>query len=116
MKFLRQVRRALGDRPGLTAKERRKFERFEVGSAIKIYLGDKVCEGEVVNISPIGAMVKASCEVAFDDKVTIEHEAAGRVDGTVARIFPGGFAMKYEPSRISVEFTLASLRARSNQV
>jgi hypothetical protein len=114
MKFLRQVRRALGDRPGLTAKERRKFERFEIGSSVKVYLGEQVVEGEIVNISPIGAMIKAPCAVEFDDKVTIEHEAAGRVDGIVARIFPGGFAIKYEPSRLSVEFTLASLRDRAS--
>ena len=113
MKFLRQVRRALGDRPGLTAKERRKFERFEVGSAVKVYIGEQVCAGEVVNVSPIGAMVKAPCTVNLEDKVTIEHDAAGRIDGTVARIFSGGFAIKYEPSRISVEFTLASLRTRN---
>lgn len=114
MKFLRQVRRALGDRPGLTAKERRKFERFEIGSSVKVYKGEEVVDGEIVNISPIGAMIKAPCSVEFEDKVTIEHEAAGRVDGIVARVFPGGFAMKYEPSRLSVEFTLASLRARAS--
>ncbi|HKJ74410.1 MAG TPA: PilZ domain-containing protein [Alphaproteobacteria bacterium] len=110
MKFLRQVRRAMGDRPGLTAKERRKFERFEVGSPIKIYVREDVGSGEIVNISPIGAMIKSECAVDFNDKVTIEHESAGRVDGEVARIFPGGFAIRYEPSRLSVEFTLASLR------
>jgi PilZ domain len=114
MRFLRHVRRALGDRPGLTAKERRRFERFEVGSNIKIYVRQETCTGEIVNISPIGAMIKAPCQVAYDEPITIEHEAAGRVDGKVARIFPGGFAIKYEPSRLSVEFTLASLRTRAS--
>jgi hypothetical protein len=112
MRFLRQVRRALGDRPGLTAKERRRFERFEIGSPVKIYLRGETHSGEIVNISPIGAMIKAPCDVAYNETVTIEHEAAGKVDGEVARIFPGGFAIKYEPSRLSVEFTLASLKAK----
>ena len=51
-----------------------------------LHIGEQVVEGEVVNISPIGAMIKAPCAVEFDDKVTIEHEHAGRVDGIVARI------------------------------
>jgi hypothetical protein len=114
MRFLRHVRRALGDRPGLTAKDRRRFERFQVGSPVKIYVGDKTCPGEIVNISPIGAMIKAPCKVHINETVTIEHEAAGRVDGEVARVFADGFAIKYEPSRLSVEFTLASLRARAS--
>jgi hypothetical protein len=112
MRFLRNVRRALGDRPGLTAKERRRFERFEIGSPVKIYVRGESHSGEIVNISPIGAMIKTPCKVEYDEKVTIEHEAAGKVDGEVARIFPGGFAIKYEPSRLSVEFTLASLKAK----
>ena len=114
MRFLRNVRRALGDRPGLTAKERRRFERFEVGSAVKIYFRDETCNGEIVNISPIGAMLKAPCSVDFNELVTIEHETAGRVDGEVARVFPGGFAIRYEPSRLSVEFTLAGLREKAS--
>lgn len=85
-----------------------------MGSPIKIYLREGTCIGEIVNISPIGAMIKAPCQVAYNESITIEHEAAGRVDGAVARIFPGGFAIKYEPSRLSVEFTLASLREKAS--
>jgi PilZ domain len=114
MKLVHHVLRTLGDRTGLTAKERRRFERFEVGSKIKIYLRDESYMGEIVNISPIGAMIKADCPVEFNERITIEHPAAGRVDGEVARIFSGGFAIRYEPSRLSVEFTLTSLRNKAS--
>ena len=112
MKFVHHVLRSLGDRTGLTAKERRRFERFEVGSPIKVYVRDETYDGEVVNISPIGAMIKSTCPVEFHERITIEHDAAGRVDGEVARIFSGGFAIRYDPSRLSVEFTLTSLRTK----
>ena len=74
MKFVHHVLRSLGDRTGLTAKERRRFERFEVGSPVKIYIRNETYSGEVVNVSPIGAMIKSDCPVEFNERITISPE------------------------------------------
>ena len=76
-------------------KERRRFQRARINLTGRYLLRDRheyPCE--VLDISPGSAALIAPVSGKIGERVVAYLECIGRLEGTVTRIFPNGFAMR----------------------
>ena len=87
-----------GDRPKIVP-DRRRYKRVAVSLDGRIMTEDKrefPCE--VFNMSPGGMALRASASPQPGERIVAYLDNLGRLEGTVARTFEGGFAIELRAS------------------
>ncbi len=83
--------------PAVKPRERRRFQRVKVSALGRYMLANKrefPCQ--VIDASPGGIALIAPVAGAVGERVIAYLDHIGRVEGTIARLFDGGFAMTIE--------------------
>lgn len=86
------------------AQERRRHQRIPLDLLGRYMLPDQneyPCQ--VLNISPGGIALSAPVIGELDDRVVVYLDHVGRIEGTVSRIFEGGFALRVRVSDLKRE-------------
>ena len=86
------------DRPSKTAtRDRRGAPRQDVSHRVHVILDGRQIAGQIVNLSPSGALVLASAPVRLGQLLTIEIPVIGPVAARVQRVTSIHFAVSFEP-------------------
>ena len=83
--------------------DRRRYRRISMPLAVRYRMSDGTeGEGQVINISPAGALISAPDNAAYGDKVLVYIAKLGRFTTKVTRIERDGFAVHFDerPARI----------------
>lgn len=93
------ARRAFTDRLRL-APDRRRYPRFNVALLGRFMRANKQeYPGKLHDISIGGAAIMSPIEPEIGERIVASFEQLGVFEGTVARIFPGGFGMQLTASQ-----------------
>ncbi len=84
----------------MSSREHRRFHRvaLDLPAQITVNAMDDY-EGKLINISPGSMAIEVKADVLCGDAVVIAVKDLDIVEGRVARIFPGGFAVSFMLSR-----------------
>ena len=96
--------------------ERRSFQRVTVSVFGRFMLEDKseyACQ--IVNMSPGSAAFATPCPGRLGEHIVVYADHLGRLEGTIARIYDGGFAMTIEASYRKRDKFSAKLTWLANQ-
>jgi hypothetical protein len=80
-------------------RERRRYQRVRIETLGRFMLSDKreyPCL--VTDMSPGGAALMTPVSGRAGERIVAYVDGIGRVEGTITRVFPGGFAMKFRAS------------------
>jgi hypothetical protein len=86
------------------ALERRRHQRIPLDLLGRYMLPDhNEYPCQVLNISPGGIALSAPVIGELDDRVVVYLDHVGRIEGTITRIFEGGFALRVRVSNLKRE-------------
>jgi hypothetical protein len=86
------------DTPSKTAlRDRRAAPREAVSHRVQVTIDGRQVAGQIVNLSPSGALVLASAHVRLGQLLTIEIPVIGPVAARVQRVTSIHFAVSFEP-------------------
>jgi hypothetical protein len=86
------------DTPSKTAlRDRRGEPRQAVSHRVQVTIDGRQISGQIVNLSPSGALVLASAPVRLGQQVIIEIPVIGPVAARVQRVTSIHFAVSFEP-------------------
>jgi hypothetical protein len=81
--------------------KQREYKRFQTDSDIDVVIDDKVIQTSTDNISASGVFVKASSQIELNKGARVVfnvpgHDKPFKLQGKIARIEDGGFAINFE--------------------
>lgn len=83
--------------------------RIDIGQSVQIKHGNEQAEGTILNVSYGGVLVSSELKININETVSIIHEEAGELSGTVSRCTDDGFAISLGESEDSAAFALSSI-------
>ncbi|MEL6371607.1 MAG: PilZ domain-containing protein [Pseudomonadota bacterium] len=96
--------------------ELRRYRRIVLDAEAQIIVnGIDEYRGRLINMSPGDLAIKCEGKVAIGDAASISVKNLDRVEGTVARVFPDGFAMSFRLSQSRRMILLEQLMIQANK-
>lgn len=83
--------------------------RIDIGQTVQITHDDNHVEGIILNVSYGGVLLKTDLKLSLNDSVTLRHEDAGELNGSVSRNTDAGFAVTFGEDENSANFALNSI-------
>jgi hypothetical protein len=83
--------------------------RIKIGQAVQLRHNKELFDGTILNVSYGGILISSELKLGVGDKVTIIHETAGELKGSVPRVTEDCFAVFFDENESSATFALNSI-------
>lgn len=84
------------DKEGENSGDKRRHGRLKVKKAVRVEVGDKVIDGETVDISAGGAALTVRVDMTTEQFVKLHLGKFNELTGEIVRELDDGFAMKFD--------------------
>lgn len=91
---------------------RKRTKRIDIGHEVKVRHDNGQAEATILNVSYGGVLISSTLKLSVTDAVTIIHDEAGELNGSVVRNTDTGFAVQFIEDEDSANFALNSITSK----